>query len=195
MRVIAGEARGRRLKEVTGEDIRPTSDRVKEAMFSILQFDLEGRRVLDLFGGTGQLGIEALSRGAAHCVFVELRRDAAQLIRDNLAHTGFTDRAQVVQGDSVSYLLSNKEGFDVILLDPPYGQEMIDKTLQIITTVDKLSENGIIICENRSNFDWPSLPEPYALQKEYRYGKIALALYRRHVGTAGNACDKERGLE
>ncbi len=181
MRVITGTARGRRLKELSGLETRPTTDRVKEAMFSIIQFELEGRRVLDLFGGTGQLGIEALSRGAAHCVFVDIRREATQLIRENLEITALSDRAQVVQADAVSYLSQSPERFDVVFLDPPYESEIIKKALQTITRIDKISDNGIIICENRSNFDWPTLPDPYFLQREYQYGKIKVALYRRRV--------------
>lgn len=181
MRVITGTAKGRRLKELEGMETRPTTDRVKESMFSIIQFELEGRRVLDLFGGTGQLGIEALSRGAEHCVFVDLRREAVQLIRDNLVHTELSEKAEVVQSDYLAYLTRSKETFDVIFLDPPYGEEIIKKALQTITRIDKVSENGIIICENRSNFDWPTVPEPYELEKEYLYGKIKVALYRRRV--------------
>ena len=98
MRVITGEARGRRLKELSGMDTRPTTDKVKESMFNIVQFDIEGRKVLDLFAGTGQLGIEALSRGAESAVFVDVRKDAAALIRENLAHCGFAGRARVVRG-------------------------------------------------------------------------------------------------
>ena len=102
MRVITGSARGRRLKELEGQETRPTTDRVKESIFNIIQFDVEGSRVLDLFAGTGQLGIEALSRGAAAAVFVEQRRDAAALVRENLKITGLTDRARVVNGEALS---------------------------------------------------------------------------------------------
>ena len=119
MRVITGSARGRRLKELEGMETRPTTDRVKEGMFSALQFDIEGRRVLDLFAGTGQLGIECLSRGAASAVFVDRRPDAVKIIRENLKVTDLTDRAQVVSGDSMEYLKSLREKFDIILLDPP----------------------------------------------------------------------------
>ena len=100
MRVITGSARGRRLKELEGMETRPTTDRVKEGMFSALQFDIEGRRILDLFAGTGQLGIECLSRGAASAVFVDRRADAVKLIRENLKITDLTDRARVVSADS-----------------------------------------------------------------------------------------------
>ena len=121
MRVITGTARGRRLKEPVGMETRPTTDRVKEGIFSSIQFEIEGRRVLDLFGGTGQMGIEALSRGAAHCTFVDLRKDAAAAIRENLALTDLSDAATVIQGDALAYLTRCQESFDVIFLDPPYA--------------------------------------------------------------------------
>ena len=120
MRVITGTARGRRLKEPQGMDIRPTTDKVKESMFSILQFDIEGRRVLDLFGGTGQLGIEALSRGALEVVFVDKSAAALKLIRENLELCGLSDQARVRNGDSLAYLRSG-EKFDLVFLDPPYA--------------------------------------------------------------------------
>ena len=101
MRVITGTARGRRLKELEGRETRPTTDRVKEGLFSIIQFDIEGRRVLDLFAGTGQLGIEALSRGAASAVFVDMRREAARLVEENLRLTGLKENAKVVCGDEI----------------------------------------------------------------------------------------------
>ena len=100
MRVITGSARGRKLKELPGLDTRPTTDKVKESIFNIIQFDIEGRRALDLFAGTGQLGIEALSRGAAHCTFLELRKEAAAVVRENLEHTKLADRASVLQRDA-----------------------------------------------------------------------------------------------
>ena len=109
MRVITGTARGRRLKELEGMETRPTTDRVKEGLFNVLQFDIEGRRVLDLFAGTGQLGIECLSRGAAEAVFAERRPDALKLIRENLKVTELSDRARVVAGDSMEFLSTTKE--------------------------------------------------------------------------------------
>ena len=117
MRVITGTARGRKLKEPAGFDIRPTTDQVKEAMFNIVQFDVEGRRVLDLFGGTGQLGLEAASRGAAETVIVDCDRAAVQLIRENAKLCRLDVR--VIQCDATSYL-ARGECFDLILLDPPY---------------------------------------------------------------------------
>lgn len=179
MRVITGTARGRKLKEPVGMDTRPTTDRVKEGIFSSIQFEIEGRRVLDLFGGTGQMGIEALSRGAAHCTFVDLRKEAAGTIRENLDLTGFADRAKVIQGDALAFLSRCREPFDLIFLDPPYGSGLLEKSMEQITAIDIVTENGIIVCENGSNAGWPAVSLPYRLQKEYRYGKIKTALYRR----------------
>ena len=117
MRVITGSARGRRLMELEGMETRPTTGRVKEGIFNIIQFDIEGRRVLDLFAGTGQLGIEALSRGAASAVFVEQRRAAAGLVRKNLELTGLAGRARVVCGEAMAFLSAGQE---LPAVEPPY---------------------------------------------------------------------------
>ena len=178
MRVITGTARGRQLKELEGMETRPTTDRVKEALFSIIQFDIEGRRVLDLFAGTGQLGIEALSRGAASAVFVEQRRDAAALVRDNLARCALSDQAQVVNGDALAYLRSG-EKFDLIFLDPPYASTLLDEALKRIAMFDICREHGIIIAESAADKELPPLPPPYQLYRAYRYGKIKLTVYHR----------------
>lgn len=179
MRVISGSVRGRRLKELPGMDTRPTTDKVKESLFNIIQFDIEGRRVLDLFGGTGQLGIEALSRGAARCTFVDMSRQAAAVIRDNVESVGFSEVSSVHQGDAVAFLGSCREKFDLILLDPPYETELLDQCLQMIAKFDILSEYGIIICESATQRQLPDLQEPYEKGKEYRYGKIKLTVYHR----------------
>ncbi len=179
MRVITGTARGRRMGELSGMDTRPTTDRVKEGLFNIIQFDIEGRKVLDLFGGTGQLGIECLSRGAVHCTFVDQRKDAVKLIRENLEITGLTDRAKVVQGDALSFLSGTSERFHLIFLDPPYDANLLNSTLKRIAAIDILAENGIIICESRANQDLPELPAPYQKDKDYRYGRIKVTLYRK----------------
>ena len=122
MRVITGTARGRKLKEPVGMDIRPTTDGVKEAVFSMLQFVIEGRRCLDLFAGTGQLGIECLSRGAASVTFVDESREAIALVRENLSRCRMT--ADVVQTDSVGFI--GRDGkYDIIFLDPPYDTDLL----------------------------------------------------------------------
>ena len=179
MRVITGSARGRRLKELEGMETRPTTDRVKEGLFSALQFDIEGRKVLDLFAGTGQLGIECLSRGAASAVFVDRRADAVKLIRENLRLTELEDRARVVAGDSMEYLKSIREPFDIILLDPPYAAGLLEPAIAHIARFDILRPHGIMVAEHPAARVLPALAPPYRLHRTYRYGKIALTLYRR----------------
>ena len=181
MRVITGIARGRKLKELPGLETRPTTDKVKESVFNIVQFDIEGRRVLDLFGGTGQMGIEALSRGAAACTFVDVRKEAAGVIRANLEHTGLSGLAKVVQGDYLAFLTGCREKFDLILLDPPYNSEMLEKALETAAGIDILSENGIMVCESAAGSRLPPLSAPYRRGKDYRYGKIQLTVYHRDV--------------
>jgi len=179
LRVISGSARGRRLKELKGMETRPTTDKVKESLFNIIQFELEGRRVLDLFGGTGQLGIEALSRGAERCVFVDQRREAVGLIRENLKLTGLSERSQVVSGDALEFLKSCRETFDVIFLDPPYGTDLLNLALKSILEFDILRNHGIIVCESVLERELPAVEPPYERGKEYRYGKIKLTVIRR----------------
>ncbi len=179
MRVITGTARGRRLKELEGMETRPTTDRVKEGMFSILQFDIEGRRVLDLFAGTGQLGIECLSRGAASAVFVDRRADAVRLIRENLEATGLSAGARVVPGDSMAYLQSLQERFDLIFLDPPYDTGLLERALEHIMRFDILAPHGIIVAEHPAGRVLPAALPPYRLRRTYRYGRIGLSVYRR----------------
>ena len=184
MRVITGSARGRRLRELEGTETRPTTDRVKESMFNILQFDVEGSRVLDLFAGTGQLGIEALSRGAAAAVFVEQRRDAAALIRENLKLTGLTDRARVVNGEALSYLASAPARRAPVLQAPPDAAGLWKPALEAVSRFDILSDHGIIICESPRD---EALPEAVGLcrvHRTYRYGRVKLTTYHRGEGAA-----------
>ncbi len=176
MRVITGSARGRRLKTPEGLDIRPTTDNVKESVFNILQFDIEGRRVLDLFAGTGQLGIECLSRGAREVVFIDQSRDAVKIIRDNLKTCGFS--APVLQQDALAYL-GACGSFDLILVDPPYDAGLYEAVLEKINSVDNLSDGGIILCESRRETEMPDMRPPYYKRKEYRYGKVKLSLYSK----------------
>lgn len=179
MRVITGSARGRRLRELEGMETRPTTDRVKEGMFSILQFDIEGRRVLDLFAGTGQLGIECLSRGAAEVTFVDRRGDAVRLIRENLRVTNLEAGARVIAGDAMEYLRTAKQRFDLIFLDPPYASGLLETALEEIARIDILSPHGIIVAEHPTDHVLPVLAPPYRLHRVYRYGKIGLSVYHR----------------
>lgn len=181
MRVITGTARGRKLGQLQGMDTRPTTDQVKESIFNIIQFDIEGRRVLDLFGGTGQLGIEALSRGAASCTFVDQRKEAVALIRSNLKLCQLSDRARVVQGEALSFLSTVRERYHLVFLDPPYRTDLLENTIKKIAEIDMLTENGIIICESPADKVLPELPQPYRKGREYRYGKIKITVYRKEV--------------
>jgi len=183
MRVITGSARGRRLKELQGMETRPTTDKVKESIFNIVQFDIEGRRVLDLFAGTGQLGIEALSRGAESAVFVDSRRDAVRLVGENLKLTDLDKKAKVVCGDALSYLAGTKEKFDLVFFDPPYGVGLLEKALEKAVEFDILHEHGIIVCESMAEQVLPEVAAPYVLYRTYRYGKIKLTVYHREGGT------------
>ena len=176
MRVITGAARGRKLGEPVGIEIRPTTDMVKEAIFNIIQFDVPGRRILDLFAGTGQLGIEALSRGAASAVFVDMSQEACKLVRKNLDNCGFD--GEVHRRDAVSYL-EHCGKFDLIFLDPPYGDALLDRSLAAIYQFDILEEGGIIVCESSRDTTFSSPPPPFYLGREYRYGKVKLTVFGR----------------
>ena len=176
MRVITGSARGRKLLEPKDQSIRPTTDMVKEAIFSILQFDVPGRRVLDLFAGTGQLGIEALSRGARECVFVDNSPAALALVRKNLEHCGM--QAPVIRADALSYL-SHAGKFDLVLVDPPYRAGLYGDVLRSLFVFDILTEGGIILVESLRDESMPEAVVPYTRGRTYTYGKIQLALYSR----------------
>ena len=179
MRVITGKARGVVLKTPDGLKTRPTADRVKEALFSIVQFDVPNARVLDLFGGTGQLGIEALSRDAKTAVFVDEQEEACKLIRENLRRTKLEDNAKVIRGDYATFLKNCGETFDIILLDPPYKEKFLENALKLITEIDILQSGGIIVTERPAEkdlvFDFPG----YSRSKDYHYAKTILTLFRK----------------
>ena len=179
MRVITGKARGVVLKTPDGMQTRPTSDRVKEALFSILQFELPGMVVLDLFGGTGQLGIEALSRGAARAVFVDAGEAACKIIKENLSRTKLESQAKVVRSDYLSYLKTTKEHFDLILLDPPYAEVFLENSLNCITEIDILQTGGIIVTERPVGKELPFDYPGYTRSKDYKYGNTLITLYRK----------------
>ena len=176
MRVITGSAKGRRLAEPQGRDIRPTTAKVKEAIFNIVQFDVEGRRVLDLFGGTGQLGIEAASRGAEEVVIVDRDSRAVRLIRRNVQTCGL--EVKVVQAEAISYL-GRGEKFDLVFVDPPYDSALAEEALKIMKKFDILTEGGIIVCETRRETALPEPGAPYVKGREYRYGKVKLTVYNK----------------
>ena len=176
MRVITGSARGRKLKTPENYDIRPTTDNVKESVFNIIQFDIEGRRVLDLFAGTGQLGIECLSRGASSAVFVDQSREAVKIVKDNLKTCGLS--GTVVQSDALSFLRTCGK-FDIIFIDPPYDSDLYESVLNTVNSIDILSDGGIIICESRRERALPEMTAPYKKRREYTYGKVKLCIYTK----------------
>jgi len=179
MRVITGKARGVQLKTPEGMKTRPTADRVKEALFSIIQFEIPGAKVLDLFGGTGQLGIEALSRGAASAVFVDAAEPACKLIRENLKRTKLEQQGRVIRGDYLDFLKRNREQFDIIFLDPPYAEVFLENALNCITEIDILQSNGIIVAERPLGKELPWEFDGYQRSRDYKYGKTLLAVYRK----------------
>ena len=179
MRVITGKARGVQLKTPDGMLTRPTTDRVKEALFSIINFDIPGAKVLDLFGGTGQLGIEALSRGAECAVFVDAREDACKLIKENLKRTKLEQNGRVVRSDYLDYLKRCREKYSIIFLDPPYAEVFLENALKRITEIDILQSNGIIVTERPLEKELPWEFEGYTRSKDYKYGKTLLTIYRK----------------
>ena len=178
MRVITGEARGRKLVTLEGEDVRPTTDRVKEGMFNIIQFDLEGANVIDLFAGSGQLGIEALSRGAKHCTFIDSANRSVEVVKQNLKTVGFEKRASVFCGDAKMYIGLSKDNFDIALLDPPYNKNIIDAVLPSVA--EKMTDYGVIICESALVETLTETACEFSIHREYRYGKIKLTVYRKN---------------
>lgn len=176
MRVITGIARGRRLETLSGDDVRPTTDRVKEAVFSIIQFDIEGRRFLDLFAGSGQMGIEALSRGASLAVFTDTAQAAVDTVKRNLTCCGLMEKSRVVRQDFESFLKHTSDKFDIAFLDPPYRQGILQKALPLV--VEAMSDAGIIICEHPVDETLPESAGKFNFRKVYRYGKINITVYR-----------------
>lgn len=180
MRVITGIARGHRLIAPEGLETRPTSDKVKEGVFSSIQFELEGADVLDLFAGSGQMGIEALSRGAAHAVFVDSSAKSIKCVNENLRSTKLDKSAEVITRDSYDYIRLTSQQFDIIILDPPYRHGHIPKLLPLAAA--KLRDGGFIICEYEKEAEQPDAPEGMALKKVYSYGKICVAVFVKPSG-------------
>ena len=179
MRVITGTARGIQLKTPDGLQTRPTADRVKEALFSIINFDIPGAKVLDLFAGTGQLGIEALSRGAASAIFVDAREESCRLIRENLKRTKLEKDAKVIRSDYLDYLNRCREQYNIIFLDPPYAEVFLENAIKRITEIDILQTDGIIVAERPLGKELPWEFEGYTRSKDYKYGKVLLTIYRK----------------
>lgn len=177
MRVITGIARGKFLKTLEGNDVRPTSQKVKEGLFSALQFDIEGRRVLDLFAGSGQLGIEALSRGAKSAVFVDSSNASIKIIKQNIESTGLGENARVYMSDYSSFTAMSCDTFDIAFLDPPYKKGLLLPALKSVLPL--MSDYGIIVCEYPPEVEMPESIGGFKVTKTYRYGKINVSVYRK----------------
>ena len=175
MRVITGSARGRKLLTLGGEEVRPTPERVKEAVFSVIPFQIEGRSFLDLFAGSGQMGIEALSRGARKSVFVDARRESIETVKKNLENTGLKKDAEVVLADALAYLRQCRDVYDLAFLDPPYYSGLLQKALPMVAEI--MNRGGLIICGNAQNKDLPTEIGDFVLDRSYRYGKIKINTY------------------
>lgn len=181
MRVISGKARGTHLTAPPGMKTRPTIDRIKETLFNMIAFDIPDCRFLDLFSGSGAIGIESLSRGAEETVFVEKDQEALGCIRQNLTKTKLQDKALVCNKDifdALKWLKEKGQKFDIIFLDPPYALPNIDKILKKIVDDDLLSENGYIILERNTN-TIVTLPQSLVLWKEKAYKTTTLSFFRK----------------
>ena len=182
MRVITGSARGRRLETLPGEDVtRPTTESVKEALFSMIQFDIEGRRVLDLFAGSGQLGLEALSRGADFALFADRDDAALAALETNIRHTHMEEKCTVRKSDAVSLLRTYEgEPFDLVFLDPPYAAGLLPGCLSLLRSRGLLKRESILVCEAGKTADVfggdAALASAFAVRREARYG-VATVLF------------------
>jgi 16S rRNA (guanine(966)-N(2))-methyltransferase RsmD len=182
MRVISGTLKGRHLKTPEGSDVRPTTDRVKESIFSAIQFEIKDAVVLDLFSGTGQLGIEALSRGAKRAVFADESKSSAALTLDNIKSCGLETQSTLFVGGYEAYLKRSTDKFNIIFLDPPYKKGILQSALNLISEFDLVCENGIIVCERQQS---DSLCEDYGnivKWREYGYGQTAVSIFRKSKG-------------
>lgn len=177
MRIITGTARGRRLVAPEGRDVRPTPERVKEGIFSALQFDIEGRRVLDLFAGSGQLGLEALSRGAESCTFVDASDASLNLVRKNLESTDLSEKAKVVRADYAAFAAASRDTFDIVFLDPPYSAGLLMPAVKAVLPL--MSDYGVIVCEHPPEVKLDEEIGGFKIAKAYRYGKVLVTVYRK----------------
>lgn len=182
MRIITGEYRGRKLEAPAGSDVRPTSDKVKESIFNMLMYDVYGSVCIDLFAGTGNLGLEALSRGAKMCWFCDNSRESIKYIKENIEKCGAQDKSKVVTGDYMKCLERVKEPVDLIFIDPPYGSDLYEKALENIDSLDLLADEGIIIAEHDKYVDLPETVGNLKVFKEKKYGRIRVTMYMKEVG-------------
>ncbi len=183
MRIITGSARGTKLVTLEGLETRPTSETVKEAVFSMIQFELEDRRILDLFSGSGQMGLEALSRGAAKATLIDLNPDAVKIIRQNAQKAKLYDKCVILSSDCRRVMkgISGKEKFDIIFIDPPYAAKAIPDILRDLIKYDLIEENGIIICEDDSSK--PYELEGLSLRRFAKYGRTYVTVLEKKTNS------------
>lgn len=180
MRVVSGSARGCKLQPVPGMNTRPTTDRVKENVFNLIQDHVRGAEVLDLFAGTGQLGIEALSRGAQHCDFVEHNKTAFGIVSKNVESARVKDKSALHRTEAADFVSrAGRQKYDLIFLDPPYGGEILENALKLIERFDILSVNGIIICESAVE---DRFAHGFEAVRERRYGATLITVLQRQNG-------------
>ena len=183
LRIITGTAKGKKLKTLEGEATRPTSERIKEAVFSAIQFDVEDRRVLDLFAGSGQMGLEALSRGAESCMFIDSAREAIDIVKENARATGFFDKCKYLVSDYRNYIrkASGREGFDLVFIDPPYAMECCREAAERLASSGILAKGALVVLESGEEDIAPDTLRGYELVKSTHYGKktfVNILLYR-----------------
>ena len=178
MRVISGSARGKKLLGTEGFDVRPTLDRVKESVFNMIAFDIPDASVLDLFSGTGALGIEALSRGAKEAVFIDSFPESVAVTKKNLEATHLTDNADVINSDSIDYLNKCSKIFDIIFIDPPYESDLYEKSLKAIKENSILSEDGFIVLEYDTNTTPPFELCGFEISKDKKYGRVKILIMK-----------------
>lgn len=181
MRVISGSRRGRKLISFEGTDIRPTTDRVKESIFNLIAGYVAGSRVLDLFGGSGALSIEALSRGAEYAVIVDSSIKSMELIKKNIELTDFSDKTKTVVSTAEKFVSENKNSFDVIFLDPPYNKGFVIPVLTAVSERGILSEDGIAVLESDFRDDHGEI-EGLEILKQRKYGRTYITVYKRKSG-------------
>ena len=180
MRIITGRAKGIRLKTLEGDATRPTAERVKEAVFSMIQFDMEGREVLDLFAGSGQMGLEAVSRGAEHAVLVDKSSDAIRIIEENAIKTKLAPDCTIKQADATEYIRRNRgKKFDIVFLDPPYASGLYAPILIALSEADMLKPSSMVICEGDTEDlleKHTALGEYYRVKKTSKYSKTVITI-------------------
>ncbi|GAE29128.1 16S rRNA (guanine(966)-N(2))-methyltransferase RsmD [Halalkalibacter hemicellulosilyticus] len=181
MRVISGLKKGLSLKAVPGSSTRPTTDKVKEAIFNIVGPYFDGGSGLDLYAGTGGLGIEALSRGMDNVIFVDQNKKAISIIKDNLQHCSFSENAEVYRNDAnraLKALIKRERSFDLIFLDPPYAQQQLANELSIIVDFHLIRENGMIVCESGLGTTMPEHLSTLERVRQEAYGDTLITIYR-----------------